>query len=284
MKLAVTGKNQAGEYAPLVFRGAYADMIAKAKKIGYDAMELHIHDSNTLDRRALKQLFEENRMTLSAIGTGSAYSEDQISLCSENLEKRAKAIKRVQDHIRTASDYGAVVIIGLIKGRICDCSSKEAYLKNLSSSLCECLKTAQEQNVVLVLEVINRYESDFLHTIGEGLAFISSFHSDFLQLHIDTFHMNIEETNIAEAIRSAKGKIGHCHIADSDRWYAGHAHYDFLDTVQALMDIGYEKALSVESFMFPNSEESAQRSLRTLKKCFVNSLVVPYPAARGPKF
>ena len=71
MKLAVTGKTQAGRYTPLVFRGTYANMIENAKKIGYDSMELHIHDSSILDRQKLKALFDQNNMTLSSIGTGS---------------------------------------------------------------------------------------------------------------------------------------------------------------------------------------------------------------------
>ena len=268
MKLAVTGKLEAGEKAPLVFRGPYETMIPKAAGIGYDAMELHIHDSSALNRDALKKLFASNRITLSSIGTGSAYAEEGLSLAGDDADIRARAVQRMREHIVTARDYDAVVIVGLIKGMIRDSRSRIDYDRNLKASLDELLPFAAENGVVLVVEILNRYESDWLNTIDEGLAFLEKYDSEHLKLHIDTYHMNVEESDIGFSIRKAKGKVGHCHIADSDRWYAGHGHYDFRETVEALRDIGYDRALSVESFMYPNPEESARRSLETLKQCF----------------
>lgn len=265
MKLATTGKVKAGEFAPLVFRGAYEDFIPQAAKIGYDAIELHIHDSAELDRPALKKLLADNKMTLTSIGTGSAYGEDRIFLSSGDQGVREKAIKRLEDHIVTAADYGAVVIVGLIKGLVRDSSSREACMKNLDASLRSLIPSAEKNKVPLVFEVINRYESDFINTIQDGLAFLSAYNTPWLKLHIDTYHMNIEERNIGDAIRAAKGMIGHCHLADSDRWYVGHGHYDFRETVGALRDIGYDGALAVESYMFPDSATSAVESLKTMR-------------------
>ncbi len=266
MKLATTGRIKAGEKAPLVLRGPYEDMIPTAARIGYDAIELHIHDSAQLDRPALKKLFTDNGIGLTTIGTGSAYGEDHIFLSSENESIRQQAIKRIMDHMDTAAEYGAAVIIGLIKGLIRDSSSRDSCLQQLDRSMKELVKKAEADKVLLVFEVINRYESDFFNTIEETVGFVDQFASPYLLLHIDTYHMNIEERDIGAAIRAAKGKIGHCHIADSDRWYAGHGHYDFGETIQALKDIGYNGALAVESLMFPDSITSATESLKTLKK------------------
>lgn len=266
MRTAITGRIQAGPTAPLVLRGPYEEIIPAAARLGYDDIELHIHDSARLDREALKKLLDANRIGLSSIGTGSAYSEDRIFLSSDDPAVRARAIARIEDHIHTAREYGAVVIIGLIRGLIRDCSSPEAYRANLSGSLRRLLDTAEREGATLVFEVINRYESDFLNTIAEGLDFIAPFGSERLLLHIDTYHMNIEEGNIGDSIRRAAGKIGHCHIADSDRWYAGHGHYDFGETIRALVDIGYAGALAVESLMLPDPETSARESLKTLKR------------------
>jgi 5-keto-L-gluconate epimerase len=266
MKLAITGKLQAGEKAPQVLRGSYDDMIRRAAEIGYDAVELHIHDSGQLDRDALRKLFEVNRITLSSIGTGSAYSEDRLSLSSSDPDCRRSAVRRILDHIVTARDYGAVVIIGLIKGMIRDCGSRKDFEDLLGQSLDELVEAAAASEVILVFEIINRYESDCLNTIADGLALLAHYDTPYLQLHIDTFHMNIEEPDIGASIRAAKGKIAHCHVADSDRWYAGHGHYDFPATIAALRDIGYERALSVESLMYPNPDVSAVRSLAALKR------------------
>lgn len=84
-----------------------------------------------------------------------------------------------------------------------------------------CIKEAERLGVLLAFEVIDRFESDWLNTVDEGLKLLDSFGSDALSLHLDTFHMNIEEPDCAESIRKAGKRIGHVHVADSDRWYPG---------------------------------------------------------------
>jgi sugar phosphate isomerase/epimerase len=267
MRLAITGTLSAAETAPLVLRGPYEQIVPLAAKIGFEAMELHIHDSSVLDRQRLRELMDKNHITLASIGTGSAYVQDHISLSSEDTTVRSKAIERIREHVITAAGYNAVVIIGLIKGLVKDCPGKDAYIANLRQSLEELLPFVEQNKVPLVLEILNRYESDFLNTIKEGLDFIQFFSNDHLKLHIDTYHMNIEEADIPRAIKSANGKIGHCHIADNDRWYPGHGHYDFDETIKALSIINYDRVLSVESFMYPNQEEAARAAYNYLKTC-----------------
>lgn len=81
---------------------------------------------------------------------------------------RQAAIERIKGHILTASDYPhAVVIIGLIKGKVSDCESRESYFANLIPALRECAEEAGKYQVYLGLEVINRYESDVINTVKE---------------------------------------------------------------------------------------------------------------------
>ena len=76
--------------------------------------------------------------------------------------------------------------------------------------------------------------------------------------------MNIEESDIKKSIQSAKGKICHVHVADNDRWYPGHAHYNFAETFSALHDIGYKGALALETRPLPDSSYAGKRSLEFL--------------------
>ena len=85
-----------------------------------------------------------------------------------------------------------------------------------------------------------------------------------VKLHIDTVHLNIEEDDIAAAVRNGAGYIIHVHIADNNRWYPGHAHYDFKETLKALAEIGYCGALALEITNFPDTETAAKRSLAYL--------------------
>ena len=83
----------------------------------------------------------------------------------------------------------------------------------------------------------------------------------YVELHIDTYHMNIEEADIGAAIGAAGGYIGHVHLADSDRWYPGHGHYDFQETFQALKDIGYDGPVAIECSNFPNEDVCGEKGL-----------------------
>ena len=107
---------------------------------------------------------------------------------------------------------------------------------------------AKTAGVDLVLEIVNRFETNLLNTTAQGLDFIKATGSDHVTLHLDTFHMNIEEANPAAAIRLAGDKIGYFHIGESNRGYLGDGVIDFDKMFDALLDIGYERDITFESF------------------------------------
>jgi D-psicose/D-tagatose/L-ribulose 3-epimerase len=107
---------------------------------------------------------------------------------------------------------------------------------------------AKSSGVDLVLEVVNRFETNLLNTTAQGLKFISDTGSDQLRLHLDTFHMNIEEANPAAAIRLAGDKIGYFHIGESNRGYLGDGVINFDLIFDALLDIDYKRDIVFESF------------------------------------
>lgn len=248
MNLAATATEmQIRPGAPILFKGSFVESFPAIAGAGYDAVEAHIHNSAEFDRPRLSRLLAENGLGLAGIGTGSAYGKDGLSLSNPDDAVRENAVKRIQAHVDTASEYSsAVVILGLIRGWARECSSREEYEGNLQASLEKCLVYAERRQVTLVLEMVNRYEADAYNSIIEGMALLTQLPSPRLQLHLDTFHMNIEEADIPQAIASAAGHIGHVHIADSNRLYPGSGHYDFAATLGALHAIGYNGALSVE--------------------------------------
>lgn len=107
---------------------------------------------------------------------------------------------------------------------------------------------ARACGVDLVLEVVNRFESNLLNTTAQGLKFLHETGSDHVRLHLDTFHMNIEEANPAAAIRLAGDKLGYFHIGESNRGYLGDGVIDFDLIFDALLDIDYRRDIVFESF------------------------------------
>jgi sugar phosphate isomerase/epimerase len=101
--------------------------------------------------------------------------------------------------------------------------------------------------------------------IEDGVTFMKSLSTDNVVLLADLFHMNIEEVNVADAIRSGAGHIGHVHFVDSNRRPASCGHTDFAPIFAALKEIGYDKFLSAEAFAYPDSSEAARLTIESYK-------------------
>jgi D-psicose/D-tagatose/L-ribulose 3-epimerase len=119
---------------------------------------------------------------------------------------------------------------------------------NSVSAIAKTADFAKQNNVDLVLEVVNRFETNLLNTTAQGLKFIAETGSSHVKLHLDTFHMNIEEANPAAAIRLAGDKIGYFHIGESNRGFLGDGTINFDLIFDALLDVNYGRDIVFESF------------------------------------
>lgn len=275
MKLAITMVKEAAAQAPLVLRGDYAGAIRQAARIGYDAVELHVADPAEVDVREIRSVCDASGVAVSSIGTGLAWVRDGLALTSGDERARQQALARMQAFVQLGEQLGSVVIVGLIKGLVKESAGRSEYERHLAEALDACLATARKSGVTLVLEAMNRYESDILNTIQECVQFIERFDSEYLKLHIDTYHMNIEEDRIAQNIVAAGKHIGHVHIADSNRGYPGLGHYNFAETIAALNTIEYKGALAVECVPRPTSEQAARGAYE-----FLRGAMTAHPSAR----
>ena len=107
---------------------------------------------------------------------------------------------------------------------------------------------ARERGKKICMEPLNRFETDFINTCDQALKMVKAVGSPALKLHLDTFHMNIEEKNQAAAIRKAGKLLGHFHACGSDRGTPGNDHIDWKSIAKALKDIGYQGDVVIESF------------------------------------
>jgi D-psicose/D-tagatose/L-ribulose 3-epimerase len=120
----------------------------------------------------------------------------------------------------------------------------KTVVKNLKT-LC---RYAQKKGKQVCLEPLNRFETDFINTVDQALKMLKDVGSPALKLHLDTFHMNIEEKVQAEAIRKAGKLLGHFHACGSDRGTPGNDHIDWKPIAKALKQIGYDGDVVIESF------------------------------------
>ncbi|WP_448524163.1 5-keto-L-gluconate epimerase [Pseudothermotoga sp.] len=265
MKLALVVSTSDAAFDALAFKGDLKKGVMMAKQIGYDAVEIAIRDPKVVDVKELKELLDELRMPVAAVATGQAYLADGLSITAQDVSVRNRAMERLKNHIDFASIFEAKVIIGLVRGK----RQKRALgevLELFVENLRELADYAKEKHIELVIEPLNRYETDFLNTLEEVKSVLESLNRKNVGILADTFHMNIEEASIEESITKCRKWIKHFHVADSNRWAPGAGHLNFDSILKTLHDIGYDGFVSVECLPLPGgSEESAKLAFKTLQ-------------------
>jgi len=264
MKLAIVLSTHAAQFQAVAFKGDFASNVAKIAGYGYQGVELAIRDPKLVDPAELEAVVGKHNLVVPALGTGQAWGEEGPSFTSDDPEIRRAAIERVTSHIPVAARFKAAVILGLIRGITPQGQSHEQSMAYLVEALQECSAAAAPHGVKYALEPLNRYETDLIHTVADGLDLIERVGADNFGLLLDTFHMNIEEPSIEESIRTCGDRIFHFHVADSNRWYPGAGHLDFGSILDTLFDTGYQGWVSGEFMPVPDADTGARRAITYL--------------------
>jgi sugar phosphate isomerase/epimerase len=264
MKLSIVVSTQPASFEALAYKGQLNQNLAHIKRLGYDGVELAVRDPGSLDLDELQRMLQEFALPVAAIGTGQAYGEEGLSLTHSEQAIRNRAIERIKAQLRLAESLHSLVIIGLIRGKIERSIPSEKAEAWLREALQEC--AAENCAVKLAIEPLNRYESNLLNTVEAGLKFLDRLAADNLGLLLDTFHMNIEEPSILQSIESAKDRLFHFHVADSNRWYPGAGHIDFGSIIDTLEGIDYQGYLSAEIMPYPDPDTAAQEAVSHLRR------------------
>jgi len=263
LKLSIVLSTQPASFSALVYKGQLAGNIAKIKSLGYDGVELAVRDPGPLDISALNSLLAKHHLPVPAIGTGQAFGEEGLSFTHPDASIRRKAIDRVKSHLSLADKLGAIVIIGLVRGKKGLDTSDDEVEHWLVEAIIEC--ASENETVKLAIEPINRYETDLINTVASGLRLVDTIGLDNVGLLLDTFHMNIEEPSMIESMVAASDRLFHFHIADSNRWYPGAGHIDFADIVNTLSSIGYQGFVSAEILPLPDPDTAAKKTVEYMR-------------------
>src|SRR5690606_12407813 len=124
------------------------------------------------------------------------------------------------------------------------------------------------KGVFLIYEPLNRYETNLLNTLQAGSEFVDGLQTKGVKLLADLFHMNIEEDDLAKAIRDYGKHIGHVHFADSNRKPIGFGHTSMEPIALALQEIKYQGYVSAEAFPWPNPDSAELQTSTSIQKNF----------------
>lgn len=267
MKSAVTislvGEARGG---PFVFWDDLADGCRKARELGFDAVEIFPPGPEALDASSLRELLDDSGLSLAAIGTGAGWVKHKLTLTSPDEAIREKAITFIRSIMDLAARFEAPAIIGSMQGRSSENLTKSMALRYLGNALFKLDEHAADLGVTLLYEPLNRYETNLINTLAEGTQFLQGMQTRNVKLLADLYHMNIEEQNLADALRAAKTHIGHIHFADSNRKAAGLGHTDFAPIIAALRDINYTGYLSAEVYALPDPDAAAKQTIESFRK------------------
>jgi sugar phosphate isomerase/epimerase len=234
-----------GSY-PAPFQGSFVEGIRWAGKLGFDAVELHLRSPDQVQAAELLAACGEVGLSVSAISTGMGYSVDGLSLIDDDPGRREAAACRLLGHIDLAGELGCSVIIGLMRGVIPDASRRQHYVDRFADSLDRLLSHAEKRKVSLLIEAINRFQTNYLLSVPETVQFIQRLHHHLLKLHIDTFHMNVEDRDMARAVHSSAEHLGYVHYSENNRGTPGGGQIDFRLLTSALLSANYRGYVALE--------------------------------------
>ncbi|MGE0756926.1 MAG: TIM barrel protein [Pirellulaceae bacterium] len=251
---------------PFVYHGGLADGFHRAALAGFDAVEIFPPSAEELDLAAVRDLVQRHGLGVAAVGTGAGWLRWKLRLTDPAEDVRRRAEDFIAALIRVAAQLGAPAILGSMQGRWEGTVSRAQALDWLAGSLDRLGAVAEKCGGGLLYEFLNRYESNLCQTVDESLAWMDSLPVRPVRLLCDLFHMNIEEADVAAALRRGGTRVGHIHFADSNRRAMGFGHTDLGSIGSALWDMRYDGYLSAEIFPLPDADAAARQTMASFRQ------------------
>ncbi|MEI8290989.1 MAG: sugar phosphate isomerase/epimerase family protein [Verrucomicrobiota bacterium] len=231
------------------FTNRSTQLFRQFKKWGFDGVEIAVENPADIDPVYVKAQLDKHGLVCTSVCACFPPSRD---LRGTAAQQRA-AVVYMKQLVDMAEPLGTNIVMGPLysaTGRadavpLLEYRRQWSMVRNHLKAICA---YAQANGKVICMEPLNRFETDFLNTVEQGLQMIREVKSPALKLLLDTFHMNIEEKNPANSIRRAGRHVGHIHASASDRGTPGNDNVDWKGVAKALKDIRYQDAVVIESF------------------------------------
>jgi D-psicose/D-tagatose/L-ribulose 3-epimerase len=224
------------------------DLIGKISRLGFDAVEFPVLDVSFPVEEVQQTLTTTN---LSVAVTAGCFPHTDPT--SRDPSIRGSALRYLNYVVESASKIGAEVVAGPIYSAVGDLrfltiEEKIDLMTTSAKALKPIAKKARELGLKLALEPLNRYDISLINTASEGIQLVEKIGEENVGLLLDTFHTNIEEKNIGQAIRSTGKRLYHLHTSESNRGAPGSGTVNWGEVADAVKNIGYSGLGVIESF------------------------------------
>lgn len=232
------------------------NLLNKVKEMGYDILEVAVEDKDLIDWTELKNRAGDLNLKITISG---AFGPDR-DISSDVAANRENGLMYITDCIKIAEKMGSPIFTGPLysavgKTRLISEDQKQQERTWCIQNLLKAGQMAADYGVLLGVEPLNRFETDMINTVDQALSLVREVNHDHVKISLDTFHGNIEEKNIPNAIRQI-GPDLLCHVQgnESDRGTPGTGHLDWAGIKSALTEINYAGAVVLETFGAPSKE------------------------------
>ncbi len=242
------------------YNESVAELFPRLKEAGFDGVEVPVFRPREFKAAHLRRSLEANDMGCTAV----TVLLDGLNLISDDADVRRRTQADFRDKIEVLAEAGVKLLagpmyspVGLLPGR----RRTEDEWKWAVEGFQSVIPTLEKTGIELAIEPLNRFETYFVNTAKDVCALSDAIGHPQIGVLIDTFHMNIEEKDIAAAYRLAGKRLKHVHTCGCDRGTPGSDHIDWPPIVEAIRGTGYDGWLTIESFGFALGEISAAASI-----------------------
>ncbi|ACT95739.1 sugar phosphate isomerase/epimerase family protein [Dyadobacter fermentans] len=231
------------------FTNESTSIFPQFKSWGFDFVEIALEDPAHIDPHTVRKALDDNGLECRSVCAATGPGRDLRGTRKDQVT----AIEYVEALIRIAPVLGSKLVAGPIysavgRAELVPEDQKRKQWELVAGNLKALADFAAKHDVKIAIEPLNRYETDFINTCDQALRMIDNVGSDALQVHLDTFHMNLEEKDPAQAIRKAGHRLGLLHASGSDRGTPGNDQINWDRIFAALDAIHYPGDIVIESF------------------------------------
>jgi D-psicose/D-tagatose/L-ribulose 3-epimerase len=242
------------------FEPANYSLLPRISEAGFNGIEVPIFDPVTFDAAGIRREADKYGLRVNTVGI----VPNGASLASPDAAQRAKGREHLAGCIKAAAEAGAQTHAGPVYSPVGYFTGTRRTADEWSAAVdCwrELAEVAGKYNLDVGIEPLNRFETYFLNTVADGVAFCKEVGHPRIGLLVDTFHCNIEEKSVGAAIRLAAPWIRHLHASENDRGIPGSGNVNWPEYFDAVAEIGYDRWITIESFGSTIGEMSSAASI-----------------------
>ena len=237
---------------------------ATLEELGFWGVELNMADPAAFDMGDVRSFLGEYNLKLSMYASGLTAKTFNVSLSSEDEENRGRAVEKARQMIHLLADTGAGIIFGYMKGG--PGFDKVAAAAQLQKSLADLVDDAASSEVPLLVEATNRYEATLANSLDDAWEIAAPFEGKGVYILPDTFHMNIEEADMEDALRRHVDHFISFHVSENNRFFPGFGAIDFAEVMEMLDRVGYESGhIGIEGNIKESFDYDIRRSAELLR-------------------